>query len=67
MLTEDKDFGEWVFAYKEKDVGIVLLRYKPEKLSGIVSSLTEVLNKHKSSLKIKFVVITPNKVRIREL
>ena len=67
LLTEDKDFGEWVFAYKEKDVGIVLLRYQPEKLFAIISSLIEVLKKHQSSLDMKFVVITPNKVRIRDL
>ncbi|MBI3501097.1 MAG: DUF5615 family PIN-like protein [Bacteroidetes bacterium] len=27
ILTEDKDFGEWVFAHKTKSISIILLRY----------------------------------------
>jgi len=23
ILTEDKDFGEWVFAHKEKNLGVI--------------------------------------------
>ena len=27
ILTEDKDFGEWIFAHKVKDISVLLLRY----------------------------------------
>ena len=28
ILTEDSDFGEWVFAHREKTRGVIYLRYK---------------------------------------
>jgi predicted nuclease of predicted toxin-antitoxin system len=27
ILTEDKDFGEWVFAHHVKDISVIFLRY----------------------------------------
>ena len=27
ILTEDKDFGEWVFAHQEKGISVIFLRY----------------------------------------
>lgn len=27
LLTEDKDFGEWVFAHHVKDLSVLFLRY----------------------------------------
>ena len=27
ILTEDKDFGEWVYAHHRKDISVILLRY----------------------------------------
>ena len=27
ILTEDKDFGEWVFAHGERTISVLLLRY----------------------------------------
>lgn len=67
LLTEDKDFGKWVFAHKHKDVGVILLRYNPADVEKIVRSLLSVLKKYKDSLSRKFVVIGVNKIRIRDL
>jgi len=30
LLTEDKDFGEWIFAQKSATAGVILLRYPVE-------------------------------------
>ena len=27
LLTEDSDFGHWVFAKKEKEISVIFLRY----------------------------------------
>lgn len=67
LITEDKDFGEWVFAHKEKSVGIIFLRYKPDELKKITESLINLLLKYTDSLYKKFTVIKVNKTRIREL
>jgi predicted nuclease of predicted toxin-antitoxin system len=67
LLTEDRDFGEWVFAHKERNVSVVYLRYKVEDLEKIIDSLSKVLLEKGQNLYGKFVVITINKIRIREI
>jgi len=67
LLTEDKDFGEWIFAHKQKKVSVILLRYSHIDLQYIINNLIDVLKKYESALQNKFVVISKNKVRIREI
>ncbi len=67
LLTEDSDFGHWVFARKEKDLSVIFLRYESKELDKITNSLKEVLNRLGLSLYGKFVVITSQKIRIREI
>ena len=67
LVTEDKDFGEWIFAHKEKGVGVILMRYQSNELKQITDSLMNLLNKHGESLTQKFAVIKVKKIRIREL
>ena len=67
LLTEDKDFGEWVFAYHIENLSVILLRYKADEFKDIVNSLAQILQKYDESLYGKFVVIKKNKYRIREL
>ena len=67
LITEDSDFGEWVFAHKENDISVIFLRYKHEDIKEISSSLIKVIKKYNVELYGKFVVITVKKIRIREL
>ena len=67
LLTEDRDFGEWVFAHQEKAVGVIYLRYKVEEISRIIHALLNILVKKNQSLYGKFIVITPDKIRIRDI
>jgi predicted nuclease of predicted toxin-antitoxin system len=67
LITEDSDFGEWVFAHKEKGISVIFLRYKVDELKNIKGSLINLLNRCGDSLYGKFVVITVKKVRIREI
>ena len=66
LLTEDSDFGEWVFVHKEK-LGVIFLRYQPSELIAIIDALTKTLVKYGGYLADKFVVITLKKIRIREI
>lgn len=67
LLTEDSDFGHWVFARKEKEISVIFLRYDSKDYSRIANSLLKMLSDHGTSLYGKFVVITVNKVRIRDI
>ena len=67
ILTQDSDFGEWVFSHREKDISVVFLRYKPIKIDLIINSLILTLEKYDAGLFGKFIVITPDKIRIRRI
>ena len=67
LITEDKDFGELVFAYGYKDVSVIFLRYDKESFSDVISKVLDVLKELKKETAHKFVTITKRKVRIREL
>ncbi len=67
LVTEDSDFGEWVFAHNESSIGIIFLKYHYRDLEKISQTLIDTLKKFKKELYNKFVVITPKKVRIRKI
>lgn len=67
LLTEDSDFGEWIFSHKEKGVGVIFLRYKPNDIEIMLRSVIYLLNKYKDTLSNKFTVIKPRKIRIRDI
>lgn len=67
VLTEDRDFGEWIFSHKHETTGVIYLRYENNRKQIITGMLLDVLNKYGNSLYNKFTVITPEKIRIRDL
>lgn len=67
VLTEDKDFGNWVFAHKEETKGVIYLRYTSEEVNTICNSLVYLFSKYGEDLYKKFVVIKANKFRVRNL
>lgn len=66
LITEDSDFGEWVFVHKTRNKGIIFLRYHVKDIESISDSLLQVLNRYKERIFYKFVVISVKKIRIRE-
>ena len=66
ILTEDKDFGDLVFAYKQEKVSVILLRYHYSELEKIISILINFLLNN-SIEQHSFVVITTKNIRIRKL
>jgi predicted nuclease of predicted toxin-antitoxin system len=67
ILTEDKDFGEWVFAHNIRDISVILLRYHFQDTEQIREILVKILSESFDDLFGKFTTITPNKIRIRVL
>ena len=67
IVTEDRDFGEWVFSHQLKTTGIIYLRYNNNQKEEIIKELIHVLKKYSETLYNKFTVITPEKIRIRDL
>lgn len=67
ILTEDKDFGEWVFAHKIKGLSVIFLRYHFTETSEIIKIVSELLETGISKFHNKFTTITTRKIRIREI
>jgi predicted nuclease of predicted toxin-antitoxin system len=67
ILTEDKDFGEWVYAHKERDISVILLRYSFQESEKIMAILLNLLESKGNDLYGKFTTVTTQKIRIRSL
>ena len=67
ILTEDKDFGEWVYSHQEHDISVILLRYSFIDTKHIITILLNLLETRGSELFGKFTTITAQKIRIRSL
>lgn len=66
LLTEDKDFGEWVFAHHTKGLSVLFLRYSLDELQKIIQVLIYLL-KTRIPDRPFFATITPQKIRVRQL
>lgn len=67
LITEDKDFGELVFAYGISNLSIVLLRYDQPEYSQIENGLLEVIEKYQHEMTPHFITVSKNKIRIRRI
>jgi predicted nuclease of predicted toxin-antitoxin system len=70
LITEDKDFGEWVFAHNVEGVTIIFLRYEKsdfEQVMNFLSSLISSLSQSAVTDQHEFITINKNKVRRRSI
>lgn len=67
LLTEDSDFGEWVFAYREPSLGVVFLRYRHPERDLMSRTVFDLVRRQDRYLFGKFTTITPKKTRTRSM
>ncbi len=67
LLTEDKDFGELVYRLKRSAYGVVLLRFDVADRALKVPRIRNFLNSQPNQIPGTFVVIDPEKIRVRPL
>ncbi len=66
IITNDKDFGEFVFRSGKKHKGIILLRLSDERPKNKIFILQTLLKSHSDKLAGNFTVVTERTVRIIE-
>ena len=66
LLTEDKDFGEWVFAHHVKELSVLFLRYSFHEFQEIAQTLVYLL-KTQTLDRPFFATVTTKKIRVRKL
>jgi predicted nuclease of predicted toxin-antitoxin system len=64
LLTEDKDFGQLVFAAAHRTAGVVLLRWPVTARGTLGSALVELVAANGDALLGSFAVVEPGRVRI---
>lgn len=67
IITEDKDFGELVFAYGNKAFSVFFLRYTKNEVGTIINNIHTLLEKYYHMPDHYFITITKQKVRINRL
>lgn len=65
ILTEYKDFGEWVFAHGVDSISVLFLRYAYPDQTEITEILKNLINQRGAALFGMFVTITTEKLRYR--
>ncbi|MFM9838304.1 MAG: DUF5615 family PIN-like protein [Cyclobacteriaceae bacterium] len=67
ILTNDKDFGNWVFAHNQKNISVVFLRYQFPDRAKIIDIVVKLFQEHQTSLHGKFTTVTVKKIRTTKL
>ncbi|GAB3911345.1 hypothetical protein GCM10028803_52540 [Larkinella knui] len=67
ILTEDKDFGEWVFSHHVNDISVIFLRYHFKDTQEITAIVSKLLSERFDEFIGCFTTITIHKIRTRRL
>jgi predicted nuclease of predicted toxin-antitoxin system len=64
LLTEDKDFGQLVFAHGEKTLGVIFLRFPFSARNQIARDISSLINRQAEKIFGCFITIQPGRIRI---
>ena len=67
LLTEDKDFGQLVFASLTGHSGVILIRFPATVRTAIVETVLELIQKHAHNMERRFIVVRPGRIRITDI
>ena len=67
LITEDKDFGQLVYAGGHASRGVILLRYPATARQRLSGDVLKLVHEKKQALHGSFVVLTPGRFRVVRL
>jgi predicted nuclease of predicted toxin-antitoxin system len=67
LITEDKDFGQLVFAHGHGTRGVILVRFPATARRRLPSDLVRLVEQKKQALRNSFVVLEPGRFRVARL
>jgi predicted nuclease of predicted toxin-antitoxin system len=65
LLTEDKDFGQLVFAGSAPSGGVVFFRYVVSARQSVIQTFMQLIQEKGGQLRDSFVVIEPGRYRLK--
>ena len=67
LITEDKDFGQLVFAQSRPAGGVILLRYPSPVRREFSKEIVKLVKQLEDKLIGRFIVIQPGRIRITQI
>jgi predicted nuclease of predicted toxin-antitoxin system len=67
LLTEDKDFGQLVFAANHRSAGVILIRFPAPERSSLGRRIVEAVERQVPQLRGVFVVLQPRRTRVNRV
>lgn len=64
LITEDKDFGQLVFAAAHQSAGVIFIRWPVTARGSLGANIVQLVALHGELLEGAFVVVEPGRVRI---
>jgi len=64
LVTEDRDFGRFVYAHGLRTVGVIYIRYTARARNKLPGDVLEAVDRLGEKLRDRFVVLQPGRVRI---
>ena len=64
LLTEDKDFGQLVYANEEPSGGVIFIRYPARPRKTLPNAVVNLIARAETQLLDSFVVLSPGRTRI---
>jgi len=64
LLTEDKDFGQLVYADRRATAGVILIRFPATARASLGNAVVQLVAARGNQLSRRFVVLQPGRVRI---
>lgn len=64
LLTEDKDFGQLVFASQADSAGVILIRYPGNARKSLQEAIVKLVREQGKDLENTFVVMQPGHIRV---
>ena len=64
LLTEDKDFGQLVYANMQPSAGVIFIRYPANNRKTLPDAVVKLIKEAQSRLEGRFIVLSPGRTRI---
>ncbi len=64
LITEDKDFGQLVFAAARASSGVVFVRFPVAARNSLAATVLELVSSREETLYSCFVVVEPGRIRV---
>ena len=65
LLTEDKDFGQLVYASARRSAGVILVRFPGAVRKQVPDAVVDFVRKRQDHLAGCFAVVQPGRIRVR--